>query len=85
MSQEFRFPTRAERAGSARFSDVRVKSNAASSSSTDRCFDQILRRQTADAIKRERADFVIDTSGSVEQTRAQLDKILACLGLATGR
>ena len=48
-------------------------------------FDQILRRQTADAIKRERADFVIDTSGSVEQTRAQLDKILACLGLATGR
>lgn len=48
-------------------------------------FDQILARQTPDAVKRERADFVIDTGGSLDQTRAQLDAILACLGLATGR
>ena len=47
--------------------------------------DQILRRQTPDAAKREQSDFVIDTGGSLDQTRAQLDAILACLGLATGR
>ncbi|MEO7814949.1 MAG: dephospho-CoA kinase [Sphingomicrobium sp.] len=48
-------------------------------------FDQILRRQTSDSDKRERADFVIDTGGSLDQTRAQLDHILACMGLGTGR
>ena len=48
-------------------------------------FNQILRRQTPDATKREHADFIIDTAGTVAQTRAQLDEILACLGLATGR
>ena len=47
-------------------------------------FDQILARQLPDAEKRERADFVIDTSGSLAETRAQVDAILACLGLATG-
>ena len=47
--------------------------------------DQILRRQTPDAAKREQSDFVIDTGGSLDQTRAQLNAILACLGLATGR
>ncbi len=47
-------------------------------------FDQLLRCQTPDADKRERADFVIDTGGTLDQTRAQLDKILACLGLAGG-
>lgn len=47
-------------------------------------FDQILARQLPDAEKRERADFVIDTSGSLAATRAQVDAILACLGLATG-
>ncbi len=44
----------------------------------------ILERQLPDAAKRERADFVIDTSGSLSATRAQVAKILACLGLATG-
>lgn len=48
-------------------------------------FARILERQTSDAVKRERADFVIDTGGSLDQTRAQLDSILACLGIATGR
>ena len=48
-------------------------------------FDRILQRQLSDASKRERADFVIDTSGSLDKTRAQLNEILACLGLKVGR
>ena len=47
--------------------------------------DQILARQMPDADKRERADFVIDTGGSLAETRAQVDAILACLGLGDGR
>lgn len=47
-------------------------------------FDQILARQMPDAEKRERADFVIDTSGSLANTRKQVDAILTCLGLRTG-
>ena len=46
--------------------------------------DSILERQTPDSKKREQADFVVDTSGSIEETRAQVRHILACLGLATG-
>ena len=46
--------------------------------------DSILARQTPDADKRKRADFVVDTSGSMAATRAQVNAILACLGLATG-
>lgn len=44
-------------------------------------FDQILARQLPDAAKRERADFIVDTSGSLAETRVQVAKILACLGL----
>ena len=47
-------------------------------------FDQILDRQLPDEEKRERADFVVDTSGTLEQTRAQVRNILTCLGLPTG-
>lgn len=47
-------------------------------------FEQILARQLPDEEKRARADFVIDTSGSVDQTRVQVNAILACLGLAAG-
>ena len=46
--------------------------------------DSILARQLPDADKRARADFVIDTAGLLPRTRAQVNHILACLGLATG-
>ncbi len=46
--------------------------------------DAILARQLPDAEKRARADFIIDTSGALAETRAQVATILACLGLATG-
>ncbi|MEO6247909.1 MAG: dephospho-CoA kinase [Sphingomicrobium sp.] len=45
----------------------------------------ILARQLPDAEKRARADFVIDTDCDLGQTRAEVTRILACLGLATGR
>ena len=48
-------------------------------------YDQLLARQMPDATKRERADFVIDTGGTLEETRAQVRTILACLGLPAGR
>lgn len=48
-------------------------------------FAQILARQMPDAVKRDRADFVIDTGGELTETRAQVDKILACLGIAAER
>ncbi|RST32071.1 dephospho-CoA kinase [Sphingomonas ginkgonis] len=44
----------------------------------------ILERQTSDADKRARADFVVDTSGSLAATEAQVEQILACLSLAQG-
>jgi len=47
-------------------------------------FDSILARQLPDADKRARADFVIETSGTLTETRAQVNHILTCLGLATG-
>ena len=51
---------------------------------TEAKLESILARQMPDADKRARADFVIDTSGSLDETRAQVVKILACLGLRTG-
>ncbi len=48
-------------------------------------FDQVLARQLPDAEKRQRADFVVDTGGGLDETRAQVAAILACLGLAEGR
>ena len=47
-------------------------------------FKQILERQMPDAEKRSRADFIIDTSGTLDETRAQVRNILTCLGLQTG-
>ena len=45
----------------------------------------ILDRQMPDAEKRARADFVIETGGSLDETRASVRRILACLGLARGQ
>ncbi len=43
-------------------------------------FESILAKQTPDAEKRARADFVIDTGGSLEDTRAQVKAVLDALG-----
>jgi dephospho-CoA kinase len=45
----------------------------------------ILARQLPDAEKRERADFVVDTGGTLDETREQVRFILACLGLPAAR
>jgi dephospho-CoA kinase len=42
-------------------------------------FERILARQITDAEKRARADFVIPTGGSLEETRRAVRRILACL------
>jgi dephospho-CoA kinase len=52
---------------------------------TEHKLDAILTRQTSDEEKRERANFVIDTGTDLSTTEAQVDAIIACLGLAWGR
>lgn len=42
-------------------------------------FDRILALQMPDAEKRARADFVIPTGGALEETRASVRRIIACL------
>ena len=46
---------------------------------TEDKFDRILARQLPDEEKRARADFVIPTGGSLEETRRAVRRILACL------
>ena len=46
---------------------------------TEARFEAILARQMPDAEKRARADFVIPTGGSFEQTRAEVRAVIACL------
>lgn len=46
--------------------------------------DSLLSRQLADAEKRARAHFVVDTSGSIEASHAQIDAIVAQLRTRTG-
>ena len=47
--------------------------------------DRILARQLPDATKRSKADFIVDTSDDLVVTRARVDEILACLGIARER
>jgi dephospho-CoA kinase len=47
--------------------------------------DAILARQMPDEEKRARADFVIETNGTLAETERQVEHILACLGLAPGQ
>jgi dephospho-CoA kinase len=51
---------------------------------TDEKLDQILSRQVPDAIKRERADFVIDTGVPLDETLAAVDSLVASLRGRTG-
>jgi len=44
----------------------------------------LLDRQMSDSEKRERADFVIETSGDLSTTEAQVRDIIACLGISPG-
>lgn len=48
-------------------------------------FRHILKLQTPDPQKRQRADHVIDTGGTFAATRAQVRALVACLGAKTGR
>ncbi len=51
---------------------------------TEEKLDQILSRQMPDEEKRSRADFVVDTSRSIPETEAQIDRIMAQLSGRTG-
>ena len=42
-------------------------------------FESIIARQTPDAEKRARADFIIPTGGSLEETRRAVDAVIACV------
>jgi dephospho-CoA kinase len=48
-------------------------------------FDAILARQVPDADKRARADFVIPTDVSLDETRGHVRRVIACLQDAEGR
>jgi len=52
---------------------------------TPQKFDAILARQTPDAEKRARADFVIPTDVSLDETRAATRRVIACLTARPGR
>jgi dephospho-CoA kinase len=47
--------------------------------------EQLLARQLPDAEKRARADFVVDTGGTIEESRAQLDRIVTELQSWSGQ
>ena len=47
---------------------------------TEAKLDAIIARQTADSIKRERADYTIETSGGIEDARQEVGRIVEALG-----
>lgn len=49
---------------------------------TEARLESILARQMPDADKRARADFIVDTGGQLSTTQSQVERIIACLGLA---
>ncbi|MGK6354203.1 dephospho-CoA kinase [Sphingomonas sp. DT-207] len=51
---------------------------------TESRFAEILARQLPDAEKRARADFVIPTGGSMDETREEVRRLIACLVGRTG-
>jgi dephospho-CoA kinase len=51
---------------------------------TEEKLESLLARQTPDADKRAKADFVIDTGGDLSTTEARVRDIIACLGLGPG-
>lgn len=51
---------------------------------TEEKFNMILARQTSDAEKRQRADFVVDTGHGIEDARRQVREILAALRATAG-
>lgn len=60
--------------------DVQRARTLARPDMTPEKFDRILARQLPDAEKRARADFVVATDRSLEETRDSVRRILACLG-----
>lgn len=52
---------------------------------TEARFAAILARQTPDAEKRARADFVMDTGVPLAQTRVRVEQVVACLTAPEGR
>jgi dephospho-CoA kinase len=38
--------------------------------------EQLLKRQLSDVERRRRADFIVDTSGTIAQTEAQIDVVI---------
>lgn len=52
---------------------------------TEEKLDIIIARQTPDSIKRERADFIVETSSGVEDARRQVEEILDKIQAYTGR
>jgi dephospho-CoA kinase len=65
--------------------DVQRQRALARSGMTADKLDAIIARQMPDAEKRRRADFIIENGGDLSTTQAQVDAIIACLGLSPRR
>jgi dephospho-CoA kinase len=64
--------------------DVQRQRALARTGMTPAKFAAILERQTPDAAKRARADFIVDTAGDLSTSETQVRDIIACLRLASG-